>query len=103
MDLQQDGVEVAPCGQGYSSLSAPMKFTWDLIRSKKLQHGTNPVLRWMVGNLSAEEDAAGNIKPSKKTSYEKIDGVVAMIMAIGCSALDETEENVYSERGFLSL
>jgi len=103
MDLQQDGVEVAPCGQGYASLSAPMKFTWDLIRSKKLQHGANPVLRWMVGNLSAEEDAAGNIKPSKKTSYEKIDGVVALIMAIGCSALDETEENVYSERGFLSL
>lgn len=103
MKLQKEGVVVTPCGQGYASLSAPMKFAWDLIRSKRLRHGMNPVLRWMVGNLSAEQDAADNMKPSKKTSYEKIDGVVAMIMAIGCSAMSEIEENVYSERGFYTL
>lgn len=103
MNLMNEGVEMNPMGQGYASMSAPMKYAWDLIRSKKLNHGGHPVLRWMVGNLSAEEDAAGNIKPSKKTSYEKIDGVVAMIMAIGAAEVSDSEENVYSERGFQSL
>lgn len=102
-DLMAEGVEMTPMGQGYASMSSPMKLTWDLIRSKQIRHGGNPVLRWMVGNLASEEDPAGNIKPSKKESYEKIDGVVAMIMAIGCAAVGEEEGNVYSERGFVSL
>lgn len=103
LDFQREEVPVTPMGQGYASMSAPMKYAWDLIRSGQLNHGGNPVLRWMVGNLSAEEDAAGNIKPSKKTSYEKIDGVVAMIMAIGASALSEEEEEVSLPEGFTQL
>lgn len=102
-ELANEGVSMVKAGQGFASMTAPMKYAWDLIRSGQLRHGANPVLRWMVGNLSSEEDAAGNVKPSKKTSTEKIDGVVAMIMAIGCSELDNEESNVYSDRGFLKL
>lgn len=102
-DLQRQDVEMTPMGQGYASMSAPMKYAWDLIRSGKLRHGANPVMRWMVNNLAGEQDAAGNIKPSKKESYEKIDGVVAMVMAIGCAEVGEENDNVYQERGFISL
>ena len=103
LKLQNEEVPVTPMGQGYASMSAPMKYAWDLIRSKKLNHGGNPVLRWMVGNLSAEQDAAGNVKPSKSTSYEKIDGVVAMIMAIGASALFDDDPFVDMKEGFPQL
>ena len=48
-----------------------------------LNHGANPVLRWMASNVSVEQDAAGNFKPSKKKSTERIDGIVATIMALG--------------------
>ena len=44
--------------------------------------GGNPVLRWMAGNVSLETDAADNWKPSKKKSRERIDGIVALIMAL---------------------
>ena len=47
-----------------------------------LRHGGNPVLRWMAGNASIETDAAANWKPSKKKSRERIDGIVALIMAL---------------------
>ncbi len=48
----------------------------------KIIHGSNPVLRWMARNLVAEIDAAEDIKPSKKKSTEKIDGIVAWIMGL---------------------
>ncbi len=48
-----------------------------------LRHGNNPVLRWMASNVAVETDAAGNLKPSKRKSKEKIDGIVALIMALG--------------------
>jgi phage terminase large subunit-like protein len=81
--LQGDGFEVVAFGQGYASMSAPAKELEALVLSGRLRHGGNPVLRWMASNVSIERDAAGNIKPSKKRSAEKIDGVVALTMALG--------------------
>lgn len=46
-------------------------------------HGGNPVLKWMAGNVVMRQDPAGNIKPDKEKSVEKIDGIVASIMALG--------------------
>ena len=55
-------------------------------------HGGHPVLRWMAGNVSIDTDATGNWKPSKKKSIEKIDGIVALIMAIsGATTYDDDE------------
>ncbi len=70
-------------GQGYASMSAPSKELEKLVIGGALEHGGNPVLRWMAGNAAAEIDAAGNVKPSKKKSTEKIDGIVALVMALG--------------------
>lgn len=61
----------------------PTKKLEELVLGGKLAHGGNPVLRWMASNVAVEMDAAGNLKPSKKKSTERIDGIVAGIMALG--------------------
>lgn len=96
VQLQGDGVNVVMFGQGYQSMSAPTKEMEKLILAGKVAHGGHPVLRWNVSNVTIEQDAAGNQKPSKKKSAEKIDGVVATIMALGRAmlAVEETTGGV---------
>lgn len=81
--LQGDGLEMVSFGQGFASMSAPSKELEKLVAGGKLRHRGNPVLRWMAGNVVATNDPSDNIKPDKKKSREKIDGIVALIMAIG--------------------
>jgi phage terminase large subunit-like protein len=69
-------------GQGFKSMSPPSKELMRIVLDEKFIHGGNPALRWMFDNVFIETDAAGNIKPSKKKSSEKIDGAVATIMAL---------------------
>ena len=67
-------------------------------------HGGNPVLRWMASNVAVEEDAAGNLKPSRRKSSERIDGVVALINALGRGiTAPEVGRSVYATRGVLVL
>jgi phage terminase large subunit-like protein len=102
--LQDDGHEVVPFGQGYASLSAPSKELEKLVLSKGLRHDGNPVLRWCASNVMIETDAAGNIKPSKRKSTERIDGIVALVMAIGRAIVAEPEfRSVYEDRGMLTF
>jgi len=89
--LQGDGHEIVPFGQGYASLSAPAKELEKLVLSKQLRHNGHPVLRWCASNVMIESDSAGNIKPSKKKSTERIDGIVALTMAIGRAIVEEPE------------
>jgi len=79
---QQDGFACVKMRQGFPSLTAPSKSLEKAILSRSLRHDGHPVLRWNVSNVAVEEDAAGNIKPSKTESTERIDGVVALVMAI---------------------
>jgi phage terminase large subunit-like protein len=69
-------------GQGFGDMAAPTKRLLELVMTGQLAHGGNPVLRWMASNVVAAMDPAGNIKPDKARSREKIDGIVALIMAI---------------------
>ena len=65
-----------------------------------LRHGNNPILRWMASNVTVETDAAGNLKPSKKKSTEKIDGIVALTMAIGRAMVTgEAKPGAFEKRG----
>jgi phage terminase large subunit-like protein len=80
--LDGDGFEVVAFGQGFASMNWPTKKLEEVVLSNRLVHGGNPVLRWMAGNVSIEQDAADNWKPSKKKSRERIDGIVALIMGI---------------------
>lgn len=79
---KQDGFTCVQMRQGFASLSAPTKSLEKAILSKRLRHDGHPVLRWNIQNVSVEADAAGNIKPSKKVSTERIDGVSALVMAV---------------------
>lgn len=69
-------------GQGFASMSPPMKEFLKLVLSQGVAHDGNPVLRWMADNVVARMDPAGNIKPDKARSRNKIDGIVASIMAL---------------------
>ena len=81
-DLIDDGFEMVQFGQGFASMNSPTKELLKLVLEERLHHGNNPVLRWMCDNLMVQVDPAGNVKPDKKNSTEKIDGMVALIMAL---------------------
>jgi phage terminase large subunit-like protein len=82
-------------GQGYLSMSAPMKELEKLVLERALIHNDNPVLKWMASNVAVAQDPAGNVKADKSKSIEKIDGIVASIMAIGLAIVDPGEEESY--------
>lgn len=82
-----DGAPMVTMRQGFVSMSPPLKELSRLLRqgtTKRplLRHGGNPVMRWQVDNLAVATDASDNVKPDKKHSGDKIDGVVALIMAL---------------------
>jgi phage terminase large subunit-like protein len=98
--LGEDGATCVPVGQGYASMSAPAKQFEALVLSGKIRHGGHPVLRWMASNVSVEQDAAGNIKPSKAKSTDKIDGIVAAVMACNrATVATAPPQSVYDTRG----
>lgn len=101
--LTGDGFELEGFGQGFASMSAPAKKLEELILGGKLRHRGHPVLRWMASNAAAEEDAAGNIKPSKAKSSEKIDGIVALVMALGVAMVAPEDSCPYDTRGIDSI
>lgn len=86
------GFEVVEIGQGFASMSAPAKRLEADIAGGLVHHDGNPVLAWMVANAIAAEDAAGNIKPDKGKSIERIDGVAAWCDALVASAAGPVED-----------
>jgi phage terminase large subunit-like protein len=89
--LQDEGATMVEFRQGFRSMAAPTRELEKLIVSRKLAHGGNPVTRWMAANVAVAQDPAGNLKPAKDKSSERIDGIVAMIMAIGRAMLAQEE------------
>jgi phage terminase large subunit-like protein len=79
---KQDGMVCVPMRQGFGALSAPTKSLEKAVLAQQLRHDGHPVLRWCVSNVAVESDPAGNLKPSKVLSTERIDAVVALIMAV---------------------
>lgn len=102
-NLEGMGFTVVPFGQGYKDMSPPSKRLMELTLSEELAHGGHPVLRWMMDNIFIKQDPAGNIKPDKEKSTEKIDGAVAAIMALDRAIRNEGSNgaSVYDERGIL--
>lgn len=104
-NLEGMGFTVVPFGQGFKDMSPPTKELMKLVLEQKIAHGGHPVLRWMMDNIFIRTDPAGNIKPDKEKSTEKIDGAVATIMAldraIRCG--NENVESVYDTRGLLFI
>ena len=101
---QQDGIPMSQFGQGYRSMSAPSKELEKLVLKKQINHLNNPVLRWQCENVQLQTDPAGNIKINKQKSSEKVDGMVALVMALGEMMSDTTPgESIYNERGILTF
>ena len=104
-NLEGMGFTVVPFGQGFKDMNPPTKELMKLTLEQRLAHGGHPVLRWMMDNIFIKTDPAGNIKPDKEKSTEKIDGVIATVMAldraIRCGL--DSGESVYNERGILLI
>ena len=103
-NLEGMGFTVVPFGQGYKDMSPASKELMKLTLEKNLAHGGNPVLRWMMDNIYVKTDPAGNIKPDKQKSTERIDGAVALIMALDRAIRNRgSGGSVYDSRGILVL
>lgn len=101
---QISSVELVEFRQGYVSMNPAMKALEVAIARRTLNHGGHPVLTWMADNLVATMDPAGNLKPDKSKSRERIDGMVALIMAHHRAQLEAgTGRSVYEDRGLLTV
>lgn len=103
-DLQSEGAPMITMGQGFAGISAPTKDLQRLLltgtaEKPMVRHGGNPLLRWTVDNFAVVSDDAGNVKPSKKNAADKIDPVVALIMALGraLAAREATFKSAYDD------
>lgn len=103
-NLEDMGFTMVPFGQGFKDMSPPSKELFKLLMEGNIIHGGNPVLKWMAGNVVMRQDPAGNIKPDKEKSVEKIDGIVASIMALDrCIRNGKGSGSVYDERGVIAF
>lgn len=82
VDLADEGFPLVQMGQGFASMSAPTKELLRAVAAGTYRHGGNPLIRWQAGNLITRTDPAGNLKPDKSRSADKIDSMVAAVMAI---------------------
>ena len=101
--LADEGLPMVVVRQGYLTLTSPAKELERLTVSKEITHFGNPVLRWCAANVVVEQDAAGNIKPSKAKSTERIDGIAALVTGLSRAVVEENGDSVYEERGLLTI
>ena len=81
-ELLDEGFPLIQVGQGFASMSGPTKELLRLVAAGLYWHGGNPLVRWQAGNVVTRTDPAGNVKPDKAKSPEKIDSIVAAVMAL---------------------
>lgn len=101
-EMAEMGLKIIPFGQGFASMSSPSIDLLRLIKSGQLHHGNNPVLRWMADNVVVKLDPSGNIKPDKSKSTNRIDGIVAMIMALDRTIRHGSGKSIYESRGIVT-
>lgn len=105
-DLAADGMNLVKVRQGFLTLSSPTKQMQRLVlmgRPSKpmLMHGGNPVTRWCVDNLAVAIDPAENVKPDKKKSGDKIDGVSALVNALSEAMNEEIVRSAYEDHDLI--
>lgn len=99
-------ITMNPFDQSITNISYPTKELDKLVATKRINHRANPVLRWMLSNVAIFRDANDNIKVTKKNSQDKVDGIVALIMAIGewvQFQMEGNQESVYETRGVITI
>lgn len=98
-ELQDDGFTCVPFGQGFASMAAPCREFEKLVKGRSIRHGGHPVLSWCLSNTMVRKDPAGNLKPDKEKSTERIDGIVGLLMGLGRGILEESGASPYEEEG----
>ena len=96
-DLQAEGLPLMKVRQGFATMSPAMKEIQRLVLRKQLLHDGNPVMQWCVDNLAVAIDPAGNVKPDKARSAEKIDGVSALANAVSEAMGSARAASAYDE------
>jgi phage terminase large subunit-like protein len=89
LDRQGVKLPLVPFGQGYREMGPAVDQFEAAMLARKLQHGGNPILRWNAGNAVFQTDPTGARKLAKDRSRDKIDGLVALVMAIGLASRQE--------------
>ena len=102
-NLQDDGFTMVPFGQGFKDMSPPTKELMRLVLEHKINHGGHPILRWNMDNAYVRTDPAGNIKLDKEKSTEKVDGAVALVMALDRAMKNLNGGSIYDTRDMLTL
>lgn len=97
--VKGQGIKTQKYPQNFSGMHEPCKKVEAWLDQKLLQHGANPVLKWMITHCQAEQHHEGMIRPSKKTSTDKIDGIVSMCMAIGSDLFADNSDLITSIPG----
>lgn len=100
---EEDGLAMLQVRQGYQSLNEPTKELEKRVTDGRIRHGGNAVLRWMASNVAIKTDPAGNIKPDKGKSTERIDGIVALVMALSRAMVRTDTTSVYETRGIEAI
>ena len=99
-DSMPDGLRLVPHGQGYKDMNPAVEIVEDLLTETRIRHGNHPVLTWCASNTRIQADPAGNRKFDKLKSTGRIDGMVAMAMALnGADVTIKEERSVYETRG----
>jgi len=90
-------------GQGFKDMNPCVELLEALLLDKRIRHGAHPVLTWNVSNAVAEKDPAGAKKPTKNKSHGRIDGLVAMMMALRMWELNKGEiKSLYDDLEFVA-
>ena len=90
-----------PFGQGFKDMAPAIDSLEELLLNEQLAHGGNPVLTMCMANTRIEKDAAGNRKMNKAKATGRIDGAVALAMAVG--VMHQQAENLNITQGFVAL
>jgi len=100
----KDNDKVIACGMGFQSMAGPCNELERRLLTFKLNHGGNPVLRFMADNVCVDTDPKGNHCPNKKTSQGKIDGIIGILLGLDrLLRREQPIESVYKTRGILML
>jgi phage terminase large subunit-like protein len=102
-ELDRAGINMEPVRQTYQSISSPTKLLQRLVLQHQVVHGGHPVLRWNADCLMVRQDELGNLRPVKPDlakSSKRIDGMIALIMALsGWQRYGRPRRSVYEDHG----
>lgn len=99
--MSREGFEMVEMRQGHGTMGPPTRELETKVLKRQIRHGGHPILRWMASNTVVIKDSNDNIRPDKEKSFQRIDGIVATIMALGRALYGDGKSgpSIYEKRG----